>query len=169
VTNIFMDKRGKISVVKTSLFFTGLGLLIVLASFLYVTFETDAARSPLDIPLPENAESWSSLEFGDRPIQRVFYRVPTTDVESVVAHYQEQASQFGAEACRRFPPSGDYPGYDPDEGNIQFEWKCLFERSNLPSVAQSTLVIIQPGVPNEDPFLNAEGYTVIEYEQRWHQ
>lgn|GEM_PF-2440301 len=169
MTNIFMDSRGRISVVKSSLFFVGLGLLIMLASFLFVSVETQAARSPLDVTLPGNAEEWSMLAFEGRPIQRVFYRVPTTDVDSVVSHYQQQAEQFGAEPCNRFPPSGDYPGYDPDEGNVQYEWKCLFERSNLPSVAQSTLVIIQPGVKNEDPFLDSEGYTVIEYEQRWHQ
>jgi len=168
VTTIFTDRHGKISVVRTSIFFIGLGVLIMLASYVYVAVETEAARSPLDIPLPNNTEDWSILEFGEQPIQRVFYRVPTTDVESVVDHYQAQTQQFGAETCSRFPPNGNFVTFDPDEGNIPYEWKCLFERTNLPGVAQSTLVIIQPGLPNEDEFLDAEGYTVIEYEQRWH-
>lgn len=167
MTNFFMDRRGKLSVVRTSLFFSGIGLLLLLGSVLYVSVETETARVPLDILKPANAEDWSTLDYGERPIRRVFYRVPTTDLESVVAHYQEQAQQFGAESCTRFPPSGNFQDYNPNQGTVPYEWKCLFERSNLPSVAQSTTIIIQPGIANEDPFLNSEGYTVIEYEQRW--
>lgn len=169
MTTIFTDRHGKISVVRSSLFFVGLGILIMIASYVYVAVETQTARSPLELPRPDGAQDWYVMSFGDRPIQRTFYTVPTTDIDSVVNYYQNHAQQFGAEPCTRFPPTGNYAGYDPDENAIPFEWKCLFERANLPGVSQSTLVIIQPGVKYEEPPIDLEGQTVIEYEQRWHE
>lgn len=167
MTNYFFDKRGKLSVVKTGLFFMGLGLLFVLGSAAYVAIETESARSPLHIPIPEGAEEWAVQPYGDRPYQEAYYKIATTDIDSVVKHYQEQAIQFGGERCKRLPPNGDFPDYDPDEGTVPFLWQCLFERANVPGVAQTTHVKIQPGIKNEDPFLDSEGYTVILYEQHW--
>lgn len=167
MTNYFFDKRGKLSVVKTGLFFMGLGLLFVFGSAAYVAIETESARSPLHIPIPEGAEEWAVETYGDRSFQKSFFKILTTDVESVVAHYQQQADQFGSERCKRLPPNGDSPDYDPENGTVPYVWKCLFERANVPGVSQTTQVIIQPGIKNEDPFLDSEGYTVIQYEQYW--
>jgi hypothetical protein len=167
VTNYFFDKRGKLSVVKTGLFFMGLGLLFVLGSAVFVAIETESARSPLHIPIPEGAEEWAIENYADRAYQEAFYKIETTDVESVVAHYQQQANDFGSDRCKRLPPNGDFADYDPDDGTVPYLWQCLFERSNVPGVSQTTQVKIHPGISNEDPFLNTEGYTVIQYEQHW--
>lgn len=167
MTNYFFDKRGKLSVVKTGLFFMGLGLLFVFGSAAYVAIETESARSPLHIPIPEGAENWAVETHGDRAFQESFFKIFTTDVEGVVGHYQQQADQFGSERCKRLPPNGDFPDYDPEEGTVPYIWQCLFERANVPGVSQTTQVTIQPGIKNEDPFLDTEGYTVIQYEQHW--
>lgn len=169
MTNFFFDNRGKISVVRTSLFFMVIGLLFVFASGLWVAIETESARSPLHIPIPESAEQWGAAETSTaRSYQNVYYRVETTDVESVVAHYQQESQNFGSESCKRLPPNGDYPDYDPEvPGFTPYEWKCIFERANVPGVFQTTEVTIQPGVFDEDPAINSEGFTVIHYEQRW--
>ena len=167
MTNYFFDKRGKLSVVKTGLFFMGIGLLFVVGSVAYVAIETESARSPLHIPIPEGAEEWAVENYGDRGFQKAFYKIQTTDVESVVAHYQQQADQSGSERCKRLPPNGDSPDYDPENGTVPYVWQCLFERSNIPGVFQTTQIRIQPGLKNEDPFLDTEGYTVIQYEQYW--
>ena len=167
MTNYFFDKRGKLSVVRTGLFFLGLGLLFVFASVAYVAIETESARSPLYIPIPEGAEEWAIQSYGERPYQEAFYKILSTDIEGVVDHYQQQAEQFGSDPCKRLPPNGNFPDYDPEAGTVPYIWQCLFERANVPGVSQTTLVTIQPGVKNEDPFLDTEGYTVIQYEQRW--
>lgn len=167
MTNYFFDKRGKLSVIKTGLFFLGFGLLIVFASVAYVAIETESARSPLHIPIPESAEEWAIQPYGERPYQEAFYKVLSTDIQSVVDHYNQQTQQFGSELCQRFPPNGNFPDYDPEDGTSPYKYQCLFERSNVPGAYQETTVTIEPGVKNEDPFLNTEGYTVIGYEQRW--
>lgn len=169
MTTIFFDKRGKLSVVKTSLFFVGLGLLFAFGSFVFVAIETEASRSPLHVPIPESAEAWGEVQTSQRrAYQEAYYKIQTTEVEAVVEHYQQQADQFGSESCKRFPPSGNFLDYEPDEpGLIPYKWDCLFERANVPGVSQTTQVTIHPGIPNEDPFLDTQGFTVIRYEQRW--
>lgn len=168
MTNFFFDNRGKLSVVRTSLFFMTIGLIFLFGSFAYVAIESEASRSPLHVPIPDTAEEWAIQTSASRAYQEVYYKVETTDVESVVEHYQEQASQFGSDLCKRLPPNGDFPDYDPEvPGLIPYKWECLYERSNVPGVFQTTQVTIHPGVADEDPRRDTEGYTVIRYEQRW--
>lgn len=168
MTNFFFDRRGKLSVVRTSLFFMAIGLVFLFGSFAYVAIESEAARSPLDIPRPNNAEEWAIQRSPSRPYQEAFYKVHTTDVDSVVEHYQDLVLQYGGDPCKRLPSNGNFPDYDPEQpGLIPYKWECIFERSNVPGVFQRTQVTIQPGIPDENPALDTEGYTVIRYEQHW--
>ena len=165
--SMFFDKRGKLSVVRTSAFFIVIGLLFVVGSVIYVAVETQSSRSPLFIPLPPNAEEWSVQPMSGETRQLVFYKVPTTDVDSVAQHYQLEAQNTDNEDCRRSPTIGNYPDYVPNSGTVPYSWTCIFQRSNIPGVSQTTEVTIQPGVHNDDPFRDTEGYTVIQYDQRW--
>lgn len=165
--SMFFDSRGKISVVRTSAFFIVIGLLFVVGSFVYVAIETESSRSPLYVALPPNAEEWSVQPMVTEPRQLVYYKVPTTDVESVAEHYQQEARNTDNEQCRRSPAIGNFPDYVPNTGTVPYLWTCIFQRANIPGVSQTTEITIQPGVPNADPFLDTEGYTVIQYDQRW--
>lgn len=166
MTSIFFDKRGKISVIKTSLFFVAVGIVFVVGAMIAYQLEAASRRSPLFIDLPVTAQDWSTQRASSDAHQLVYYKVPGTDVEAIVAHYQQKASESGNDVCKRNPPVGDFPDYRPNSETVPYEWQCLFDRSDITGL-QYTVVTVQPGTPNSDAFLNTEGFTVIEYDQYW--
>ncbi len=162
---LFYDKKERFSVIRTGITFGVIGLLFVVGGFLLFQLELNGRRVPLDIALPDGAVEWSQNDFGNRPYRELFYQVPGVEPEVVVEHYANLMNDYDGE-CLRFPPAGDFPDYDPNEGQVPYYYRCFFDASYLDSV-QWTDVQIEPGVPNEDEFLNSEGATVIVYKQEW--
>jgi hypothetical protein len=147
---------------------------LLLAVLSLSPIDQESRRSPFFPDLPEGAETWGAPDQFGAGLQRVYYRVNGGDIESIADFYDEKMlSHYGvspedasAEDCTRFPPVGNFVDHEPGDGTVPFYYTCMFDRGGL-NLQQSTEVIIQPGVPNEDPFRDSTGAVVIIYDQRW--
>lgn len=172
--SFLLGRDGKISLVRASVLIGVVGFAFLVIGILSFTLDQQSRRAPLDIAPPPGAQPWGAPEDRGPGWRFVYYRVPNGDASAVATHYdQKMREHYGTsledprrETCERFPPQGEFPDYDLQAGTIPFYYICLFDRSGLNST-QWTQVDIQPGVPNEDPFLNSLGSIVIVYEQRW--
>lgn len=185
------DRRGAFSYLRLSIFVGVLGVLVIVGGVFLAQFDQNSRRTPFFVELPQGAQVWGSPQVLRGDWQRVYYRVPAAEIEAVVAFYNQKLQEHygtnntnttSAERCQRIPatgaftnipneqrPAGDGLVYDPKYvpgTSVPFQWKCLFDRSGFNTV-QFTQVIIHPGLPNTDPFLNSEGSVVIIYDQQW--
>lgn len=183
------DRKGNFSTVRLSIFAGAVGLIVIIMGVVLAQFDQNSRRAPFFVALPQGATQWGDVKVIRGDWQQVFYRVPNGDIEAIAQFYAEKMrehygseAQTSAESCRRLPPTGSYTNipneqrsvgdglvYDPKyvEGeSVPFSWKCLFDNQGF-NVMQYTEVIIQPGLFNEDPFLNTLGDVVIVYDQRW--
>jgi hypothetical protein len=144
----------------------GLVLIAVWAIWFFV-FDQSSRRVPFEVTLYPTSEFWgeSDVQVGYR---NLFYRT-TDSPEVVVNFYQDKLNEhYGNrdQSCVRIPPTGSNPRSEQDPTLLQYEYKCVFDRSGF-NQTQYTQVLIYPGAYNADPFLNAQGLTVIQYEQQW--
>lgn len=164
------NRRGEISIFRIGLIIGIVGVLAVGAGV--VAFLTDQAsrQVPLDITVFPGAEPWGTTQVRGASRQLLF-RVATVSPEEVSQFYQQRMTEFYGNtefSCVRSPSSGvsEAPPGSTVRNPIPYQFACMFDRSGF-NTTQFTRVIIYPGQPNSDPFLNAEGYTVIVYEQVW--
>lgn len=183
------DSKGNLSFIRLSILIAVIGAVFLGGSVLTFMFDQQSRRAPLHIDLPAGAQPWGVPRQKGPGWQEVYYRVPGAEPKNIAAyyavkmqqHYSVQSGEAGAERCVRFPPledseytsvntpNDDKKVYDPDYEpgtDMPYSWKCMFDRGGL-GMTQWTQVTIYPGLPNQDPNLNAEGSVVIVYEQRW--
>jgi len=154
------------SIVRYSLIAGVIGILIIIAGVLSFFVDQASRQAPFDIQPPPGSAWWGTSEELSNS-RNVFYRVNDT-VENVVAYYQQKMNEHygdSVEQCVRIPPTGEAPP-SPTGQSIPFKFSCMFDRSGFRST-QYTLVEIYPGLPNVDPALDAEGMTIVKYEQLW--
>ena len=172
----FFGKDGRISVIRTGLFFAALGAIFIAGALISVSLDQESRRTPFDVELPPNAEYWGPGTNSTSVTRSVYYRVPGGEANAIADFYQQKMDEhYGndentpqglREICQRSPSVGEFNDYEPDNGNVPYLWQCFFDRTSFRTV-QTTLVTIHPGVPNDDPNLDSEGYVVIEYDQEW--
>ena len=88
--------------------------------------------------------------------------------EELTKLYGEPIGGSRPEICSRNPRGEGtiFPDYVPNSGQMQYNYKCMFDRSAW-NAEQRTLVTIHPGEYSDDPAYNSEGAVVIGYEQEW--
>lgn len=164
-----LNRKGGISVIRIGLLAGLIGLLVIGIGVVAFFTDQNSRRAPLNIDPPPGAEPWGSPRISAPTARSVFFRVPASVPEDVIPYFQERMDQhYGGtgEQCIRIPPTGNAP-LDPNNPNaIPYQYICMFDNSGM-GATQFTRVVIYPGFFNADPFYNAEGSTVIEYEQEW--
>ncbi len=159
---------GSISIFRIALIIGVVGLVIVVAWLIwFIVFDQASRRVPFEISVYPDSEFWgeSNVQVGSR---NLFYRT-TDSPEIVVNFYQDKLNEHYGDReqfCVRMPSEGNMPGAEADLSQLLYQFKCVFDRSGF-NATQFTQVLIHPGRYNADPFLNAEGLTVIKYEQQW--
>jgi hypothetical protein len=163
-----MNRSGGISVVRVGLLAGVIGVILVILGA--VAFFSDQAshRGPFDIPPFPGAEPWGTGEV-TQTSRQLFYKVANATPDEVMQYFQQKLTQHTGNSqdhCIRNPPTGQAPTSPNVPSFIPFQYICLFDNSGYRST-QYTRVLIYPGTRNEDSFFNAEGQTVIMYEQHW--
>ena len=160
-----MNRRRGLSVVRIGLIAGIVGIVIVAAGVASFFVDQSSRKSPYEVELYPGAEYW-----GMRDVQAtsrdVFYRA-ADDAERVVGYYQQKMNEHygdSVEHCVRV--DSVVRASSRSESVVPFQVRCMFDRSGFGST-QYTLVLIYPGLPDPDPFYDAEGMTVIKYEQQW--
>lgn len=161
------NRRGGLPIVRISLIAAVIGIALVgVAGISYFTDQA-SKRVPLEVELIPSAAYWGMSD--QRPTSRnVFYLTAETP-ETVASYYQQKLqSQYNDSSlhCVRFPATGNAPGSDTDMRIAPFIYRCMFDNSGFNSM-QFTRVEIYPGRPNENPELDADGFTIIKYAQQW--
>jgi hypothetical protein len=160
-------RDGKISVVRLGTIVAILGILFVVGGVVAFQAEQNSFKSPLEVVPYPAAEDWGQDQIS--PVSRtLFYRIQGTSPEEVAAYYQQKLNELNGnsdEKCKRNPSVGDFPDSNRP-GVVPYEITCLFERTGF-NANQTTVIVIQPGVANEDPELDTLGMTVISHDQRW--
>ncbi|MFN8375993.1 MAG: hypothetical protein U0694_24360 [Anaerolineae bacterium] len=147
-----------------------IGILVVVGGFfVYFLVDQGSRQVPLDIPVYPGAEDWGRADRSAYS-RSVFYRIQNATPEQVADYYTQKLREFSGNSedeCIRFPSDGNFLEFDAGtEGVAAYQFVCMFDRSYW-SASQYTRVVIQPGAFNEDPTLNAQGMTVVEYDQNW--
>lgn len=146
------------------------GILVVFGGFvLYFLIDQGSRQVPLDIPAFPGAEDWGRADRGTSS-RSIFFRIQNATPEQVAEYYNQKLQEFTGgsdEQCVRVPSEGNFLEFDSGtEGIAPYQFVCIFDRSYW-GASQYTRVVIQPGAFDEDPALNAEGMTVVEYDQNW--
>lgn len=159
-----MNRRRGFSVVRIGLIAGIVGIVIVAAGVASFFIDQSSRKSPYEIQPYPGAQYW-----GMRDVQAtsrdVFYRV-ADDAESVVSYYQQKMNEHYGDSVENCVRVDSLVRTSNAENVVPFQVRCMFDRSAFGST-QYTLVLIYPGLPDPDPFYNAEGMTVIKYEQQW--
>jgi hypothetical protein len=162
------NRRGELSIVRIGLIVGLLGILAIGVGVVAFFGDQASRQVPLDIASYPGAEAWGQADVRGTS-RKLLFRVPTVAPEQVVQYYQQKMNEFygGTEfACVRSPSSGEVQPVPGVVNPIPYQFACLFDRSGF-NTTQYTRVVVYPGQPNDDPFLDAQGYTVIVYEQVW--
>jgi hypothetical protein len=146
------------------------GILLVFGGFIiYFLIDQGSRQVPLDIPVYPGAQG-GNITASTGFSRNLVYRIPNATPEEVAAYYQQKLREFtgsNEDDCVRNPANGNFLDYDPARADVvPYEFTCLFDRSYW-NASQYTRIRIQPGVRNEDPALNTEGMTIVEYYQQW--
>jgi len=161
------NRRGGISVIRVGLFAGLVGVLLVVGGVITVLSDQQSRRSPLEIAPYPNAQMWGTSDVQETS-RNVFYRSADSP-EAVAAYYQQKLNEhYGNhdQTCVRLPATGNAPGSDTNPNISPYIFRCMFDNSGF-NTSQYTKVEIYPGEPNPDPFYNAEGLTIVKYEEQW--
>lgn len=162
-------RSGGVSIVRIALIVGIVGILIVGAWLVWFFIDQASRQVPFDVAVYPGAEFWgeNDVQPGGR---NLFYRTPDSP-ELVAEFYQLRLNEYYGDAeqfCVRIPPEGVNEGLENNPNAVLYQFKCMFDRSGF-NATQFTQVIIYPGRYNPDPFFNAEGLTIVKYEQQWQQ
>ena len=159
-----MKRRRGLSVVRIGLIAGIIGVVIVAAGVASFLIDQQSRKSPYEVQPYPGAEYW-----GVRDVQAVsrdmFYRTPA-DPESVVNYYQQKMNEHYGDNVEHCVRVDSVVRASSAENAVPFQVRCMFDRSGF-GLTQYTLVLIYPGLPDPDPYFNADGMTVIKYEQQW--
>jgi hypothetical protein len=161
------NRRGGFSVIRLGLFAGLIGVLLVVGGVITVLSDQQTRRSPLDIVPYPNAQFWGTSDVRETA-RNVFYRSADTP-EAVAAYYQQKLNEhYGNrdQTCVRLPATGNAPGSETNPNIAPYIFRCMFDNSGF-NTSQFTQVEIYPGTANPDPYYNAEGLTIVKYEQQW--
>ncbi len=156
-----------LSIFRISLIVGVFGILLVGAGVVAFFLDQNSRRAPLTIEPFPNALVWG--ESSVRPTSRNLFFLSDGEAEEVAAYYQLRLNEFygdTVEQCVRIPPEGMLAAAPGDVRSSPFQYTCMFDNSGF-NATQSTRVVIYPGQYDPDPTLNAEGRTIIKYEQLW--
>jgi hypothetical protein len=164
------NRKGGISVIRVGSIAAVIGVLLVVGGIISFMVDQSSYRVPLEVPPYPNAVPWGGERMRSDTWRYVYYQAPNVTPEEVMDYYNGKMREYygsgqDADDCNRYPPEGTFPDAD-QPGVLPYQFICLFQRNGLGAI-QTTKVTIQPGVYNEDPALNTQGMTVIEYEQQW--
>lgn len=156
-----------LSIFRIALIIGLIGIAIIAIWGIWFFFDQASRRVPFDVTLYPGAEFWAdnSVQTGFR---KLYYRTIDSP-EEVAAFYQQRLDEHNGgpgERCVRTPAEGVDAAAVNDMSRLPYQFKCVFDRSGF-NTLQFTEVYIHPGRYNPDPFLNAQGLTVIRYEQQW--
>jgi len=160
------NRQGGFSVFRFGLLAGLIGLIVIGVGIGAFFTDQNSRRAPFNIDPPAGAVPWGAPRITAPTARSIFFRVDNTDPSVILSYYQQRMDiHYGGtgEQCVRIPGS---PINIPGQVTIPYQFVCMFDNSGMNST-QFTRVVIYPGVPHEDPFFDAEGATVIEYEQEW--
>ena len=163
-----MNRSGGISVVRAGLLAGAIGLILVVLGVAAFFADQASHRGPFDIVAYPGAEPWGTGQV-TQTSRQLFYKTASASPEEVMQYYQQKLAEHtgnSQEHCIRNPPTGQAPPSDNIANTIPYQYVCLFDNSGF-RATQYTRVLIYPGTWNEEAFFNAEGQTVIMYEQYW--
>ncbi|MDZ4763700.1 MAG: hypothetical protein SGI73_04050 [Chloroflexota bacterium] len=162
------NRRGELSIFRIGLIIGLIGI-VAIGGGVVAFFADQASRQvPLDIAVYPGAEPWGQADVRGSS-RKLLFRVAQIDPEQVTQYYEQKMGEFYGNDefnCVRNPASGVARAERGVTNPIPFQFACMFDRSGF-NTTQFTRVIVYPGQPNADPTLNAEGSTVIVYEQIW--
>lgn len=161
------NPRGGISIVRMALIIGVVGLLVLGVGIASLFVDQASRQSPFDVEVYPGAEKWGESDVQSNA-RNVFYRT-TDSPEQVTAFYQQKMNEHNGSTgqnCVRLPPEGVNPDAAVNPAAALYQITCMFDRSGFNST-QFTKVVIYPGRFDADPFLNAEGMTIVKYEQQW--
>lgn len=164
---IASSSRSGVSIIRVALIVGVVGILIIGAGVASFFIDQASRQVPFDVTVYPNALYWgeNNVETNSREI---YYR--TVDLpEEVAEFYQAEMNRHYGDAqqrCIRLPPEGVSLEAERDNNLALYQFVCLFDRSGF-RTTQYTRVVIYPGRANADPFLNANGLTIVKYEQQW--
>jgi hypothetical protein len=175
--SFFMNREGNLSVFRVGVLIGILGLIAIVAGFLFWNLEHQSRQSPYSPELYPGAEEVRVDEAENFPRQTILYRTQANP-DDVAAFYQGLLDDLEGQdprdpqrqqehvLCVRLPSVGDFPDYVPGSGNLPYYYRCAFDNSFFES-QQVTVVQIEPGVRDDAQGVNNEGTTFIVYDQRW--
>lgn len=166
-----MFTRNGFSIFRIGLIGGIIGLVVIVVGITAFFTDQNSRRAPLNIDPPPGAQPWGAPRVIAPTARTVFFRIDNTDPTTVLPYYQQKMAEHyggtGEQQCIRIPPVGEAPmSNDPLNPTLPYQFICMFDNSGMGST-QTTRVVIYPGVFNADPFFDATGATVIEYEQEW--
>lgn len=159
--------RGGISIVRMALIIGVIGLLVLAIGIGSLFLDQASRQTPFDVEVYPGAEMWGESNVQSNA-RNIFYR-STDSPEDVAAFYQRKMNEHNGttnQGCVRLPPEGNDPAAATNPNAALYQITCMFDRSGF-NATQFTKVVIYPGRFNQDPFLNAEGMTIVKYEQQW--
>jgi hypothetical protein len=162
------NRRGELSIFRIGLIVGLIGILAIGGGVLAFFADQASRQVPLDITTYPGAEAWGQSDVSSAS-RKLLFRVAQVEPEQVAEYYQQRMNEFYGDSdfrCVRNPATGSIRPQPGVPNPIPYQFACMFDRSGF-STTQYTRVIIYPGQPNSDPFYDAEGYTVIVYEQLW--
>ena len=176
--SVFMSREGGISIFRVGIFMGIVGLLVIVGGFVLLEFERAARRSPLNVDVYPGAMQIHQ-EDGSNSRVRGFQVAGSDDgtIGAVVGHYQAELNSYygndprdpGRELCDRNPDEGEFPGFEPGNGTIAFEFYCVFDDDSDLAGQRQTTIRIYPGNRDDtdtDGF-NSTNSTIIEYTEFW--
>lgn len=161
------------SIIRMGTIIAIIGVLAVVIGVVSFFIDQSSYKVPLEIEPYPGAEVR-----GQRPVtntrREVFYVIGNADPTVVADYYQQRLdSHYGnsptnteREQCVRVPAEGEFDTTNT-VGVAPYQFVCMFDRAGFNGSLQQTRIVIQPGLPNEDPVLDTEGLTVVAYEQSW--
>lgn len=176
MAGILTNKQGTLSYFRLGVLVSMIGLLAVLAGFVFWQLEHQARRSPFNVAVFPNAEE-IRRDDNSATQRNIIFRVQAPP-EDVVAFYQAELDRHLDQdprdplrgnthtLCVRVPVAGEFTDYAAGDGTLPFYHRCGFDNAFFGS-QQSTVVEIQPGVRADNLDIDNTGYTFIIYDQRW--
>lgn len=174
MTSFLLGRDGKISIFRVGIAAAVLGVLFAIGGFVVFALEGNTYKSPLFIDPYPGAQQWGDPKNLSDSERTIPYQIKGATPEQVLEYYQKKLDDIYHQdpnepnaKCQRFPPTGNFPDFDNHKpGVVAYYYSCAFERTGF-RASQSTIVTIQPGIHNDDPKLNTEGMTIVQYTQQW--
>lgn len=174
MASLFLNRDGSVSIFRAGLAAAALGGLFLVGAVVFTAIESASFKAPLTINIPPDTQLLRE-ETLSAVSSRIYYS-SSQDAESVMRFYDAQlaesegkeASDPNRERCIRTPRAGTFDNYQEGNGVVPYEYRCIFQEVSMAQgIDRVTMVVIQPGVRNNDTGMDNTNTTRIEYEQSW--